>query len=263
MTAKFFNAEDGSITDFTNKPFINGFDEPSYLSRIGTTSNPILFYQRGIPNPTQEVDEDNDMYYCVKIKRNDIEYGYVYDIGCSNCLFSGGTVSLSTFTLTPTPATPTPTPTTGGGVTNTPTPTLTPTITPTVTSTPTPTPTATEISGPIAVWEYGTSASHSRSLPGTNPSFIEETGTLTVSNGTMIFKVTSSKPFNYDNISIAYLEVSGVGNISIQAESGQSSVISSSQLTVPVGTYTYILRVTLEVKAPLTQGLAYSTINEV
>jgi hypothetical protein len=90
MTAKFFNAEDGSITDFTNKPFINGFDEPSYLSRIGTTSNPILFYQRGIPNPTQEVDEDNDMYYCVKIKRNDIEYGYVYDIGCSNCLFSGG-----------------------------------------------------------------------------------------------------------------------------------------------------------------------------
>lgn len=125
------------------------------------------------------------------------------------------------------------------------------------------TPAPTESIPPVAVWEYGTSVTHSRSLPGEDPSFTEETGTLTVSNGTMIFTVTSSKPFNYDNISIAYLEVSGVGDISIQCESGQTSVTSSSQLTVPAGTYTYYLRATLDITGSLTQGVAYSTINEV
>lgn len=94
MTAKFFNAEDGSITDFTNKPFTNGFPEPSDTSRVGTSSNPILFYERGVSNPTQEVNEEEDMYYCVKLKRNDSEYGYVYEIGCNDCLFNDGTVTI-------------------------------------------------------------------------------------------------------------------------------------------------------------------------
>ena len=127
----------------------------------------------------------------------------------------------------------------------------------------TPEPTATSTLAPVANWEFGTSVTHSSSLPGTNPSFTEETGTLTVSNGAMIFTVTSTKLFNYDNISIAYLEVSGVGNISIQAESGQQSSTSSSQLTVPVGTHTYYLRATLNITGSLTQGAVTSTINQV
>ena len=89
MTAKFFNAEDGSITDFTNKPFKSGFTTPTFTERIGTTTNPILFYERGIPNPTQDVVEEDDIYYCVKITRNDNEYGYVYEVNCDPCILVG------------------------------------------------------------------------------------------------------------------------------------------------------------------------------
>lgn len=88
MTAKFFNPEDGSITDFTNKNFLTmqGADD---TERIGTRTNPILFYERGIPNPTQDVVEEDDIYYCVKIIRNDSEYGYVYEVNCNPCELVG------------------------------------------------------------------------------------------------------------------------------------------------------------------------------
>lgn len=92
MTAKFFNAEDGSIVDFTNKDMVNLTGATENL-RIGTRTNPILFYERGVSNPAQDVDEEEDMYYCVKLNRDNADYGYVYEIGCT-CTFSGGTTTL-------------------------------------------------------------------------------------------------------------------------------------------------------------------------
>lgn len=88
MTAKFFNAEDGSIVDFTNKDMItlSGVDNSQ---RIGTSMNPILFFQKGI-NGGSEVNENDDLYYCVKI---DKENGYVYEIGCSDCGFNNGSAT--------------------------------------------------------------------------------------------------------------------------------------------------------------------------
>ncbi len=95
MTAKFFNAETGTITDFTNKPFKNGFSTPSFTTRIGTTTNPILFYEKGISNPIREVDEEDDMYYCVRIDRQNSEYGYVYQVGCEDgCDLNGTAVKI-------------------------------------------------------------------------------------------------------------------------------------------------------------------------
>ena len=88
MTAKFFNAEDGSITDFTNKNMLtmSGVNESQ---RIGTFNNPILFFQKGITGGN-EVTESDDMYYCVQITKEDSDFGYVYQVGCNNCQFNGG-----------------------------------------------------------------------------------------------------------------------------------------------------------------------------
>lgn len=104
MTAKFFNAEDGSIVDFTNKDMVE-LTGSTTSSRIGTRNNPILFYERGIQNPSKDVEEEEDVYYCVQLNREDQEYGYVYQVGC--------TLSSATPTPTPTPTltrTPTLTP---------------------------------------------------------------------------------------------------------------------------------------------------------
>ncbi len=92
MTAKFFNAKDGSITDFTNKDMVNLTGATENI-RIGTRTNPILFYERGVSNPNRDIDEEEDMYYCVKLNRDNIDHGYVYEVGCS-CTFSGGSTTL-------------------------------------------------------------------------------------------------------------------------------------------------------------------------
>ena len=127
MTAKFYNAEDGSISDFVNKPNLTDI---VYDGRVGKSENPIKFYEK---NSVSGYTEYEDLYYKVTIDKSD--YSYMVERDVQNDI-----------TLTPTP-TPTPTPTTGGaGVTNTPTPTptsVTPTPTPTG-PTPTPTPTPTE-----------------------------------------------------------------------------------------------------------------------
>ena len=121
MTAKFYNAEDGSISDFVNKPNLT---DVVYDGRIGKSGNPIKFYEK---KSTDSITEYEDLYYKVTIDKSD--YSYIIERDVQNDVV-----------LT---ATPTPTPTSGGGVTNTPTPTptsVTPTPTPTsVTPTPTPT----------------------------------------------------------------------------------------------------------------------------
>ncbi len=146
MTAKFYNAEDGSIIDFVNDIYSTGktindttdmyyqiiMDKSDYsyevfkytgdtvTSKVGTSSTPIKFYQRG-----------------------------------------GGTAGVAP-TPTPTPTntptrlyiepdaspTPTPTPTVSATrVFNAPTPTPTSSVTPTNSLTPSPTPTVTQTSG--------------------------------------------------------------------------------------------------------------------
>lgn len=124
MTAKFYNAKDGTIIDFAN----------------------------GLYSNTQEINEAYDMYYRVDIDKTNYSYQiYPYSgdtistrIGtsCNPIKFyeKGGTL----------PVTPTPTPTNTPTKTTTPTPTVTPTTTSGyVQPTPTPTPTPAAGSSPI------------------------------------------------------------------------------------------------------------------
>jgi len=118
MTAKFYNANDGSIIDFVNRPVSN----------------------------IVEVIENTDMYYKLVIDRSDYTYQYYRYTGTTGDRIGESIDPIKFYERkgipipTPTPtstSTPTPTPT------RTPTPTPTRTPTPTPTSTPTPTPTAT------------------------------------------------------------------------------------------------------------------------
>jgi hypothetical protein len=138
MTAKFYNAEDGSISDFVNKPnFTDTFSD----DRIGTgVTKSVIFYEK---KSTDSITEYEDLYYKVTIDKND--YSYIIERDVQNDVV-----------LTATP-TPTPTPTAGGGgITNTPTPTPTPTPT---TAGPTPTPTPTPTEPPIYTLQLGYDAS--------------------------------------------------------------------------------------------------------
>lgn len=111
VTAKFFNAKDGTIVDFVNSNFLS----------------------------THEINESDDMYYKVEIDKTDYSYqisGYTGEDGermglrCNPITFyeKGGT----------SPVTPTPTPTVTPSVTPTQTPT--PSVTPTISQSPSATP---------------------------------------------------------------------------------------------------------------------------
>ena len=111
MTAKFYNAKDGNIFDFTNS---------------GLTSNYML----------NGFNESNDMYFQVDIDKTDYSY-QIFSFNGTKGNRIGTTDApikfyekgspLSSILLTPTP---TPTPTTGAQLTLTPTPTPTITLTP-------------------------------------------------------------------------------------------------------------------------------------
>ena len=131
MTAKFYNAKEGTILDFTNDAFSTSY------TATGIT-------------------ESTDMYYQVDINKTDYSYQVYFYNGVVKCeevgltnkpiMFferGGGTAPSNILYHICSNVTPTPTPT----ATNTPTPTVTPTNTPTPTltstNTPTPTPTPT------------------------------------------------------------------------------------------------------------------------
>jgi hypothetical protein len=128
MTAKFYNAKEGTILDFTNDSYSTG----------------------------HTITEQNDMYYQVDINKTDYSYQVYFYNGVVKCeevgltnkpiMFferGGGTAPNNILYHICSNVTPTPTPT----ATNTPTPTRTPALTPTPTltstNTPTPTPTPT------------------------------------------------------------------------------------------------------------------------
>lgn len=68
MTAKFYNAEDGSISDFVNKP---NFTDVVSDGRIGKSGNPIKFYEK---NSISGYTEYEDLYYKVTIDKSDYSY---------------------------------------------------------------------------------------------------------------------------------------------------------------------------------------------
>ena len=92
MTAKFFNAEDGEITDFvTNSDVDVNID----AGRYGVRSRPIEFYEKN--NSGGQIIEPNDMYYCVTIDRTD--FSYVVNRDCVvrplGCVLTGGSANFN------------------------------------------------------------------------------------------------------------------------------------------------------------------------
>ena len=117
MTVKFYNANDGTIIDFVNRPIIRGY----------------------------EVVESTDMYYKLVIDRTDYSYQYYRYTGSTGTRVGESNDPIKFYQKGELQPTPTPS--------STPTSTSTPTPTPTLSSTPTPTPTATT-PGPTATLYY-------------------------------------------------------------------------------------------------------------
>jgi hypothetical protein len=71
MTARFFNAEDGTTTRFLNKDLT--IDNSGLVNgeRVGTKANPIKFYEM---NFSDTVDDVNDFYFQVTFRRTDHSY---------------------------------------------------------------------------------------------------------------------------------------------------------------------------------------------
>jgi len=158
MTTKFFNANDGTIIDFVNRPIYSNV----------------------------EINEANDMYYKLVIDRTDYSYQYFRYTGTTGDRVGESIDSIKFYERKGLP-TPTPTPTRTS--TPTPTPTQSPTPTPTSTSTPTPTPTATNIvQTPTASFSTSTiTASRTNGTAGTTT--VTGTTTITVTNGTVTIRL--------------------------------------------------------------------------
>lgn len=228
MTAKFYNAADGSRTQFANKQ---------------------------VSDSTTFVEED-DMYFLVEMNRDDAPT-YHYEVRDYD---STGTVRgnrrgessdpIKFYEI-------------GGnaGSGNTPTPSsttvLTPTPSSTVVLTPTPSTTTTTLS-----WSNGSSMNHSEVLPGDNPSTGTITGTLTVTNGPANLYITVTHQTGFDNIGYGSISVNGVGSISTQTVSGnQSSTSLPSTLTVPTGTYTYTITSILTISGSNSFGVISTSVS--
>ena len=233
MTAKFYNAVDGSRLQFANK-------------QISDSSSLV---------------EEDDLYFEVEMDRSNAP-SYNYDVSDYN---STGTVRGNRRGTSDSPikfyeiggSN-------GGGTSPTPTPNATGTPTPTPNATGTPSPTPSPSSTPqsaFASWSNGTTNSHGNSLPGNNPSTGTTIGTVTVTGGPVTVKVSSYKPFNYANTSVSQLIVDSVGTISATNPSGNSSTVTSTgQLTLPVGIYPYTINTILTIDGGLTSGAAVSNI---
>ena len=69
MTAKFYNAKDGSTIDFVNKDLSN----PDWIAGMrGTPNIPIRFYEKG--KIGYQVTETTDLYYKVTINKDNFTY---------------------------------------------------------------------------------------------------------------------------------------------------------------------------------------------
>lgn len=234
MTAKFYNSVYGTKTQFVNK----------------------------VISSSASVVEEDDLYFIVEMDRsNEPKNNYIiseYDSTSGTGSRVGtSTTPIQFYEIGGVYSTPTPTPQV------TPSPTPPSVITPTPTGTPQVTPTPSDAT-PMVTFSGNTSVYISATLPGDDPATGSTTGTLTVINGTMSFKVNSYKPFNYDNISKGRLEITGIGYIEVTNPTGTSSTVTStSQLNVPPGTYHYTLYSIVDFYGTLTFGVAEAQIVQV
>jgi|688.fasta_scaffold450193_1 hypothetical protein len=86
MTARFFNAEDGSILRFLNRDLTVNNSGLVDGTRVGTTSNPVMFYEM---NPNVNTNPEENVYYRVLFKRPEHTYTIIRGLG-GNCDFGGG-----------------------------------------------------------------------------------------------------------------------------------------------------------------------------
>ena len=224
MTAKFYNASNGEKTQFTNQP----------LSDI---SIPV---------------EGEDLYYIVEMDRSNAPtYNYMISEYDPTNNARGNRVGTSSspvlfYQMTDTGAlVPTPAPTT---------PQATPS--PTNNNSPTPTPSP-MVGAATATWSVGTQVIASTST--IQPDIETITGSVTITNGSMTFTITSTKSFNYGNESTGVLNVSGIGVITATCISGASTQTSYGTLTLPIGTYSYTLTAEIEILGT-TSGNAITNI---
>jgi hypothetical protein len=91
MTARFFNAEDGTTTRFLNKDLT--IDNSGLVNgeRVGTKANPIKFYEM---NFSDTVDDVNDFYFQVTFRRTDHSYKINRGINTDCDLVDGTAVKL-------------------------------------------------------------------------------------------------------------------------------------------------------------------------
>ena len=187
MTAKFYNAKDGTILDFTNDAFSTSY------SATGIT-------------------ESTDMYYQVDINKLDYSYQVYFYNGVVKCeevgltnkpiMFferGGGTAPSNILYHICSNVTPTPT--------ITPTPTRTPALTPTNTPTPTPTPSSTST---VSCVDCSTSTVTSGT---TNSGFLLQTHCLNLSsasNGATIFIAYQA----YSRLNRFYVSENGLTTVS-------------------------------------------------
>jgi hypothetical protein len=86
MTARFFNAEDGTVTQFLNKDLNANNSGLVNNERLGAYSTPIKFYEIA---SDYTVNQENDLYYRIIFKRTDHSYKVLRGAG-DNCDFYGG-----------------------------------------------------------------------------------------------------------------------------------------------------------------------------
>ena len=225
VTARFYNANDGSRLNFANQS-----------------------------KNSEDINEETDLYYKMIIERSptsgDPSFNYsMFDLNTNQRVgtllnpinfYSVGSMTVALPTLTPT-ATPAPTPT----------------ATEVVTPTPTPSPT---VGAATATWSVGTQVIASTST--IQPDIETITGSVTITNGSMTFTITSTKSFNYGNESTGVLNVSGIGVITATCISGASTQTSYGTLTLPIGTYSYTLTAEIEILGT-TSGNAITNIIQI
>jgi hypothetical protein len=213
MTAKFFNANDGTIIDFVNRPIFSNV----------------------------EINEANDMYYKLVIDRTDYSYQYFRYTGTTGDRVGESIDSIKFYERKGIPlptSTPTPTPTS----TPTPTPTSTSTPTPTPTSTPTPTPTPTAgQSAPVSVTITG--KYHGTTAPSDNLACNTGTDIQIVMNSTDFCTATTYNSSYFTSLGTGTFWISYNGKYrQIYHESSSQSATQSGNCNDCVGvtpTYYY------------------------
>jgi hypothetical protein len=88
MTARFFNAEDGSVTQFLNKDLNVNNSGLINNERLGSYSSPIKFYEIA---SNYTVNQEEDLYYRIIFKRTNHSYKVLRGLG-DDCDFYGGEI---------------------------------------------------------------------------------------------------------------------------------------------------------------------------